>query len=365
MKLFLYSALLITLFTTFLSAQPGLSSDRDYSNFKRNYDRAVKAFADKDSCNASCKRRMANSVKYAKRFLTKLNKKYGAAKFQTEANKLNEIQQFIEGENSAKESAKGDEAYILLWQYKLNFANGSGKVLKDSLKDFDENKLRTTANRVITSNSLEDSKSRAKEVLAILDNYESHLVKKNVFDETKGVIGSFIARAKDIQDKEYLIQTLTMAKDSAEALLIISPKSPSLNAKLKEINQKLGNPEGTIANTKAKFKQKSRKKTDNVPVVAHRNASLERKMMNLYKARGEKGLKINRLIINSRDWGFEKDRIGRIIRRQRITAFLIEKGGECFVDYVTFEQFGNGARYGRLKIQGMEGRYLIDCEKIK
>ena len=86
-------AIIISMFSVLAIAQGDYKQDRNYSNFKRNYERALTAGAKLDSCSStSCVRNAQRYAKYARNFLKKLQAKHSSPDFEKFSNQISTIE---------------------------------------------------------------------------------------------------------------------------------------------------------------------------------------------------------------------------------------------------------------------------------
>lgn len=366
MKRFLNITFAIIFITGTILAQGDLSKDRDYQNFKRNYVRATKAFDNLNSCKTQrCHANAVRYTKYSRKFIDKLVSKYGKIKFADELDKITEIENELNKKDKVENQTKDDLKYVQLWMYRLKPQSLNSFAINSNFKDFDRDKLLKVYSSV---KNTDDFKRRIpsqdiEDFELALNDFDSFLQKASVLDNQKGIIGMQMERSKTIQDKNYYVKTLTIAKDAAESLLKISPDSQIINAKLSEINNLIANADTQVKANKPKLVKKYK---DSLPKAVVRNRKIEKQFVDAIRFQKFPDVTITGAIITSPNWIVQKSADYRSVYRWREGVVTAKNSdGDCWFQTFSFKQPYTGSGFGKAIRSGSGQRYYIECSKIK
>jgi hypothetical protein len=365
MKKIIATLLLAIIFTGTTLGQD-LSQDRDHQNFIRNYKRAEKAYSERNSCQTPrCFAAIEKYTMYSKRFLEKLKTKFGGEKFSKELKQIEVMENYLALQNNQNVGTRQDLDYVLLWIYRFSPTSINSLNPLSNLKEFNEAKLKQAFQNVRETKEFR-SKVKAEDLenfLAALNDFDSYLKKTEVFYPEKGMVGMQIARSKEIQDKDYFIKTLTLAKNYLESLTLIAGNGKNINEKLTEVNNLIQNADGQIKINKPKPEKKYK---DPLPVAVVRDKNLEKEFIEAIRFQKFPGVTITGAIITGPNWMVQKSPDLRAVYRWReATVVARTSDGDCWFQKFSFKQAQTGSGYGKAVRSASGARFYIECSKIK
>ena len=354
-------AIIISMFSVLAIAQGDYKQDRNYSNFKRNYERALTAGAKLDSCSStSCVRNAQRYAKYARtNFLKKLQAKHSSPDFEKFSNKISTVENKLKNLRKAENADQNAAVIVRLWAYRLDL-NAAGVRLPEFVKEYDAATLNTAVNKVLQTNAPGTSDHmQASKLKKILSDYDAHVRESKLFTDD-GMVGFALIKSKDAQDPSYYKQILQPSLDVTNAMLKIAPNSSMIKTKRDQLAKMIAN-----ADTNAKANKPKEKKVykDSLPGAVWKNRGLEQQFINAIRAQKFPGITITGAILTSKDWKVTRTR--DLTQRYRwmegvVTAKNAE--GECWFQYFNFRQYSSGSGWAKAQRGSSGSRYYYKCQ---